>query len=70
MGSDFLGLIFIALALMFVFEGLLYAIFPGAMQRMMALVLEMSVDDLRRAGLIAAIFGLGAVWLIKSTVIG
>ena len=46
-------------------EGALYALFPGAMQRLMTLVLEQGQGPLRLAGLSLAVIGLGLVWLIR-----
>ena len=54
-----------ALALVLVIEGLLYAVFPEAMQRMMRVALETSPTMLRNAGLVAAVFGFFLVWLIR-----
>ena len=59
--SDF----FTALALALAIEGFAYALFPGAMKRMMANVLEMPVGNLRMAGLVAAVTGVGLVWMIR-----
>ena len=54
-----------ALALVLVIEGLLYALFPEAMQRMMRIALEAPPTVLRNGGLAAAIIGLIVVWLIR-----
>ena len=54
-----------ALALVLVIEGLLYALFPEAMQRMMRIALEASPTVLRNGGLAAAILGFVVVWLIR-----
>ena len=54
-----------AFALVLVIEGLLYAIFPEAMQRMMRTALEASPTVLRNGGLAAAILGFVIVWLIR-----
>ena len=59
--SDF----FTALALALAIEGFAYALFPDAMKRMMANVLEMPVGNLRLAGLVAAVTGVGLVWAIR-----
>lgn len=55
-----------ALALVLVIEGVIYALFPSTMQRMMAAVIELPPTVLRSGGLIAAILGVLAVWLIRS----
>jgi uncharacterized protein len=55
-----------ALALVLVIEGLLYAIAPGAMRRMMARAQEVPESWLSRAGVAAAAIGVVLVWLIRS----
>lgn len=54
-----------ALALCLVIEGAVYALFPAAMQRLMAQVLEQPEGALRAAGLLAATVGVGIVWLVR-----
>ena len=56
----------VALGLVLVIEGVLYALFPDAMRRMMAQVLDMPPSVIRGVGLLAAVVGLGIVWLIRS----
>jgi len=51
-----------AFALFLVIEGALYALFPAAMKRMIAEVLEMPDGLIRNIGMIAAAVGLGALW--------
>jgi hypothetical protein len=55
----------IAFALVLVIEGLLYALFPEAMKRMMMTVLSMSSSSVRSSGLFTAIVGVGIVWLLR-----
>ena len=55
----------IAFALVLVIEGLLYALFPDAMKRMMVSVMSMPSSSVRSAGLLSAIIGVGIVWLIR-----
>jgi uncharacterized protein YjeT (DUF2065 family) len=55
----------IAFALVLVIEGLLYALFPDAMKRMMESVMSMPSSSIRSAGLLSAIVGVGIVWLIR-----
>lgn len=55
-----------ALALVLVIEGVIYALFPSAMQRMMAAVIELPPTILRGGGLIAVTLGVLAVWMIRS----
>ena len=60
-----MGDLITALGLVLVIEGALYALFPEAMQRMMVQVLEMPPQVLRTAGLVAAVIGVGIVWLVR-----
>jgi uncharacterized protein YjeT (DUF2065 family) len=59
--EDFLA----ALGLVLVLEGVLYALFPEGMQRMMAAALTISPAMLRGGGLVAAAAGFGIVWLVR-----
>ena len=54
-----------ALALALTFEGILYALFPSAMKRILAGLLVHRDQSLRWAGLIAAIAGVALVALIR-----
>jgi uncharacterized protein YjeT (DUF2065 family) len=54
-----------ALGLILVLEGALYALFPEAMKRMAAQVLEAPVDTLRVVGLVSAALGVGIVWIVR-----
>lgn len=54
-----------ALALMLVIEGVLYALFPDGMKRMVAQMLAVPAPVLRAAGLAAACLGVGFVWLVR-----
>lgn len=54
-----------ALALAIAIEGILYALFPDGMKRMMASVFEMPSAQLRTAGLLAAVLGVFLVWMIR-----
>lgn len=56
-----------ALALAIALEGMLYALFPGAMQRMMAAVQQQPPERLRAAGLAAAAVGVLLVWAVRAT---
>lgn len=55
-----------ALALVLVIEGVAYALFPGAVRRMMAAVIDLPPAVLRGGGLIAATLGVLAVWMVRS----
>jgi len=59
--SDFLTALALALAI----EGFAYTLFPDAMKRMMAGMLELPSSNLRAAGLMAAVIGVGLVWVIR-----
>ncbi len=59
--SDFL----VALGLVLVLEGLLFAAFPGAGKRAMASALETPEPTLRVVGIVSAVVGLLAVWLVR-----
>lgn len=54
-----------AIALVFVIEGILYSLFPEGMKRMVAQVTVLPASALRVTGLIAAVIGVAAVWLIR-----
>ncbi len=55
----------VALGLVMVLEGVLYALFPEAMQRMMRMAIGLPPVNLRRFGLIGALAGFLVVWFIK-----
>ncbi len=54
-----------ALALAVAIEGIVYALFPDAMKRMMAQVMEQRSGSIRIAGLIAAVAGVFVLWLVR-----
>ena len=54
-----------AVGLVFVLEGLIYAVVPFAMKRMMADLPKLSDEQLRITGLAALALGVGIVWLAK-----
>jgi uncharacterized protein YjeT (DUF2065 family) len=54
-----------AVALALTFEGVLYALFPYGMKRLLAVMLARPDQSLRWAGLIAAIAGVALVALIR-----
>ncbi len=55
-----------ALALVFVIEGAIYALFPATMRRILARLPETSDSLLRTTGLIAVAVGVFAVWVIRT----
>jgi uncharacterized protein len=54
-----------ALGLAFVFEGALYALFPGRARSFFETVANMPEPVLRMAGLGAAVAGIFIVWLVR-----
>jgi uncharacterized protein len=54
-----------ALGLVFVIEGLIYAVAPGAMRRMMAELPKLTDEQLRLAGVAALALGVLVAWLAK-----
>jgi len=55
----------VAIGLIFVIEGLLYATFPEAMKKMMSLALSMPDTSMRTGGLFAAAGGIVIIWLAR-----
>ena len=55
----------VAIGLLLVIEGLLYAIFPVAMKNMLNIMKDMPTQKLRSGGLIFALLGFIIVWYIK-----
>lgn len=58
--------LFAALGLAIAIEGILYALFPDGMKRMIAMVLTQPSGQMRAAGLAAALVGVSIVWLVRS----
>lgn len=55
----------VAVGLVLVIEGIVYAAFPGGLKRMMESALTMPDSTLRAGGLVAAATGLFIVWLVR-----
>lgn len=55
-----------SLGLVFVIEGLIYAVAPGAMRQMMATLPKLSNEQLRLSGAMAIAIGVAVVWLAKT----
>jgi uncharacterized protein YjeT (DUF2065 family) len=55
-----------ALGLVFVIEGLLYALVPGHLKNMMKAMESVGDDALRIGGLAALGFGVLMVWVVKT----
>jgi len=55
----------VAIGLVLVIEGLLYAAFPEAMKKMMSMALSMPDNSMRTGGLLAAGGGITIIWLAR-----
>ena len=53
-----------SLGLLFIIEGLLYAVFPNRMKSMIQKMLEMNNDTLKWGGLMSAILGFLMLWTV------
>jgi uncharacterized protein len=54
-----------ALGLVLVIEGLLYALVPGHLKRMLVAMQDISDDRLRAGGVISVALGVAIVWLMR-----
>jgi uncharacterized protein YjeT (DUF2065 family) len=59
--TDFL----VALGLVFVIEGLVFAALPGTAKRAMASMLETPDPTLRAVGVVSAVLGVLIIWLVR-----
>ncbi|MDV7341182.1 DUF2065 domain-containing protein [Terasakiella sp. A23] len=59
--TDFLVAIGLAIAI----EGILYALFPDGMKRMMMQILAMPSNSVRATGITIAMIGVAIVWLCR-----
>ncbi len=59
--------LWVALALVLVIEGALYALFPDGMKRVMATAQDLPTHQIRWFGLGAAVLGVVLVWLIRGS---
>ena len=57
--------LFSALALAIALEGIVYALFPDRMKRVMSAAIEQPSANLRFAGLLAAMLGVAVMWVIR-----
>jgi hypothetical protein len=55
-----------AIGLVLVIEGVVYALFPEAARRALAIVMEQPIGTLRLGGLVAIALGFGIVWAARS----
>jgi uncharacterized protein YjeT (DUF2065 family) len=60
-----MDLLLTSFAMVFVIEGLLYAIFPAHIQKMMALALTMPTEKIRSFGALMLLSGAILVWIMK-----
>lgn len=54
-----------ALGLVFVIEGLLYALVPAKLRAMMASMQKLSDDQMRIGGIMAMAIGVAVVWAVR-----
>lgn len=57
--------LWVAIGLVLVIEGFMYALFPDHMKRMIITVLALPSDKIRAIGLVFAAVGLFIVWIIR-----
>jgi uncharacterized protein YjeT (DUF2065 family) len=57
--------LWVALALVMVIEGALYALFPDGMKRVMAMTQDLPSHKIRWIGLGAAMLGFALVWMVR-----
>ena len=60
-----IGAFAMALGLVFVIEGLLYALVPRHLKAMLSGMLNLSDDQLRVGGVSAVALGVAIVWLVR-----
>ena len=56
----------IGFGLILIVEGLIYAIFPEGMKKLLTRMIDMPVSALRSGGLVAAVIGLALLWAVKA----
>ena len=57
--------VFLALGLVLVVEGLVYALAPSLVESLLEAMKEMSLDARRKTGLIALALGVAAIWIAQ-----
>ena len=55
----------VAIGLVFVIEGLVFAAFPRTAKRLAATALESPENSLRIAGIVSAVIGVVLIWLVR-----
>ena len=63
--DDPVNVLWAALGLAIAIEGIIYALFPEAMKRMMAKVMVQPTGNIRGAGIGAAVAGVFILWLVR-----
>jgi hypothetical protein len=63
--DDPINVLWTALGLAIAIEGIVYALFPEAMKRMVAMVIEQPAGRIRGAGIGAAVAGVFILWLVR-----
>ena len=63
--DDPINVLWAALGLAIAIEGIIYALFPEAMKRMMAMVMVLPTGSIRGAGIGAAVAGVIILWLVQ-----
>jgi len=63
--DDPINVLWVALGLAIAIEGIIYALFPEAMKRMMAMVMVQPTGSIRGAGIGAAVAGVIILWLVQ-----
>ena len=63
--DDPINVLWAALGLAIAIEGMVYALFPEAMKRMMAMVMVQPTGSIRGAGIGAAVAGVIILWLVQ-----
>ena len=63
--DDPINVLWAALGLAIAIEGIVYALFPEAMKRMMAMVMVQPTGSIRGAGIGAAVAGVFILWLVQ-----
>ena len=61
---DFPNVILLAFALVFMFEGILYSLFPNYMKKVSIFILNLSIDRIRFLGFIFCFIGIIILYLI------
>ena len=56
----------VGFGLILIVEGLIYAIFPEGMKKLLTCMIDMPVSALRSGGLVAAVIGLALLWAMKA----